>query len=122
MKVLKNTFCAAVDGTDKAPLAAVCEGPNADLAGAEFVEPAKVLARPTAIEVLLKAVVFGSGTAAEIRRSRAAAARGPARRAVVARSELRGSERLAESASWCTPMRYARRRRAGRGREGTRTD
>jgi large subunit ribosomal protein L10 len=46
MRVVKNTFLRrAVDGTDKAAVAAVAKGPNAViLAGADFVELTKVLA------------------------------------------------------------------------------
>jgi large subunit ribosomal protein L10 len=73
MKVLKNTFLRrAVDGTDKASLAAVSKGPNAViLANADFVELAKVLAttdREIEAFKLKGGVVSGKGvTPAEIR-------------------------------------------------------
>jgi large subunit ribosomal protein L10 len=73
MKVLKNTFLRrAVDGTDKAALAAVAKGPNAViLANAEFMDLVKVLtATDREIEAfkLKGGVVFGKAvTPAEIR-------------------------------------------------------
>ncbi len=73
MKVMKNTFLRrAVDGTDKAALAAVSKGPNAViLANSDFVELVKVLtATDKEIEAfkLKGGVVFGKAiTPAEIR-------------------------------------------------------
>ena len=73
MKVLKNTFLRrAVDGTDKAALAAVSKGPNAViLASAEFAELVKVLtATDREIEAfkLKGGVLFGKAvTPVEIR-------------------------------------------------------